>query len=135
MTDEELESIDVLVTYNSFEKLDISKMKNLKYIQLGSTGFDQVPKDKIINRDILLCNNKGGYSIPIAEWIVSTILQIYKNTKAFYVKQLKKIKKLKKKRRATFFDNYVSKLIEEGKRLGITSDEVIEMIKRGLSNE
>lgn len=90
MTDEELESIDVLVTYNSFEKLDISKMKNLKYIQLGSTGFDQVPKDKIINRDILLCNNKGGYSIPIAEWIVSTILQIYKNTKAFYVKQLKK---------------------------------------------
>lgn len=65
-------------------------MKNLKYIQLGSTGFDQVPKDKIINRDILLCNNKGGYSIPIAEWIVSTILQIYKNTKAFYVKQLKK---------------------------------------------
>ena len=43
--------------------------------------------------------------------------------------------KLKKKRRATFFDNYVSKLIEEGKRLGITSDEVIEMIKRGLSNE
>ena len=90
MTDEELESIDVLVTYNSFEKLDISKMKNLKYIQLGSTGFDQVPKDKIINRDILLCNNKGGYSIPIAEWIVSTILQIYKNTKAFYGKQLKK---------------------------------------------
>lgn len=90
MTDEELESIDVLVTYNSFEKLDISKMKNLKYIQLESTGFDQVPKDKIINRDILLCNNKGGYSIPIAEWIVSTILQIYKNTKSFYGKQLKK---------------------------------------------
>lgn len=43
--------------------------------------------------------------------------------------------KLKEKRRAAFFDNYVSKLIEEGKRLGITSDEVIEMIKRGLRNE
>ena len=43
--------------------------------------------------------------------------------------------KLKEKRRATFFDNYVFKLIEEGKRLGITSDEVIEMIKRGLRNE
>lgn len=43
--------------------------------------------------------------------------------------------KLKEKRRATFFDNYVFKLIEEGKRLGITSDEIIEMIKGGLSNE
>lgn len=90
MSDKELESIDVLVTYNSFEKLDISKMKNLKYIQLGSTGFDQVPIDKIINRDIVLCNNKGGYSIPISEWIVSIILQIYKNSKGFYNKQDKK---------------------------------------------
>ena len=43
--------------------------------------------------------------------------------------------KLKEKRRATFFDNYVFKLIEEGKRLGITSDEIIEMIKGGLRNE
>lgn len=90
MTDKELESIDVLVTYNSFGKLDISKMKNLKYIQLGSTGFDQVPTDKIINRDIILCNNKGVYSIPIAEWIVLMILQIYKNSKSFYNKQNKK---------------------------------------------
>ncbi|MBC6695449.1 phosphoglycerate dehydrogenase [Terrisporobacter mayombei] len=91
MTQEELDAIDVLVTYNSFDKLDISKMKNLKFIQLGSTGFDQVPKDKLINRDIILSNNKGGYSIPIAEWIVLNILQIYKNTKKFYINQSNKI--------------------------------------------
>lgn len=90
MTQEELESIDVLVTYNCFEKLDISKMKNLKFIQLSSTGLDQVPVEKVIDRDILLCNNKGGYSIPISEWIVSNILQIYKNTKSFYKNQLQK---------------------------------------------
>ncbi|MCC3869089.1 phosphoglycerate dehydrogenase [Terrisporobacter mayombei] len=107
MTDEELESIDVLVTYNSFEKLDISKMKNLKYIQLGSTGFDQVPIDKVMNRNIILCNNKGGYSIPIAEWIVSMILQIYKNTKEFYNKQYK---------RQWIFDYSVSEVY--GKRIG-----------------
>ncbi len=90
LTDEELESIDILATYNCFEKIDISKMKNLKYIQLSSTGFDQVPIEKLKNKDILLCNNKGGYSIPISEWIVSAILQIYKNTKSFYDKQSKK---------------------------------------------
>ena len=39
LTDEELESIDILATYNCFEKIDISKMKNLKYIQLSSTVF------------------------------------------------------------------------------------------------
>ncbi|WP_455538062.1 hypothetical protein [Terrisporobacter sp.] len=50
MTQEELDSFDVLVTYNSFEKLDILKMNNLKYIQLGSTGFDQVPVDKIVKK-------------------------------------------------------------------------------------
>ena len=87
LTEEELDSFDVLVTYNCFEKLDISKMKNLKYIQLGSTGFDQVPKDKVLNRDIIISNNKGGYSIPISEWIVFNILQIYKNSKNFYKKQ------------------------------------------------
>ena len=90
LTEEELDSFDVLVTYNCFEKLDISKMKNLKYIQLGSTGFDQVPFDKLIDREILLCNNKGGYSIPISEWIVSTILQIYKNTKYAVFKNKKR---------------------------------------------
>lgn len=90
LIDEELESIDILATYNCFEKIDISKMKNLKYIQLSSTGFDQVPIEKLKNKDILLCNNKGGYSIPISEWIVSAILQIYKNTKSFYDKQSKK---------------------------------------------
>ena len=89
MTDEELESINILVTYNSFEKLDISKMKNLKYIQLGSTGFDQVPIEKIMDRNIILCNNKGGYSIPIAEWIVSTVLQIYKILKHFIISNIK----------------------------------------------
>lgn len=47
LTDEELESIDILATYNCFEKIDISKMKNLKYIQLSSTGFDQVPIEKL----------------------------------------------------------------------------------------
>lgn len=91
MTQDELDSIDVLVTYNCFNRLDISKMKNLKFIQLGSVGFDQVPKDKLINRDIILSNNKGGYSIPMAEWIVLNILQIYKNTHKFYINQSNKI--------------------------------------------
>lgn len=87
----ETDDADILVTYNPFETLDISKMKNLKYILLTSIGFDQLPKDKVLNQNIMVTNNKGGYSIPIAEWIVMCILQIYKKSKMLYKNQSEKI--------------------------------------------
>ncbi|MEY8483961.1 GntR family transcriptional regulator [Lachnospiraceae bacterium 48-21] len=40
--------------------------------------------------------------------------------------------KLKKKRQDQFYDNYINKLVDEAKRLGITSDEIIAMIERGF---
>ena len=40
--------------------------------------------------------------------------------------------KLQTKRQDQFYDNYVSRLVEEAKRLGITSDEIIAMIERGF---
>ena len=40
--------------------------------------------------------------------------------------------KLQKKRQDQFYNNYVSRLVEEAKRLGITSDEIITMIERGF---
>lgn len=81
---------DILVTYNPFNTLDISKMNKLKYIQTTSVGVDQIPKEKLSGKDILIANNKGGYSIPISEWIVMYILQIYKNSKKFYEQQQNK---------------------------------------------
>ena len=42
------------------------------------------------------------------------------------------VSKLKKKRQDQFYDNYINKLVEEAKRLGITSDEIIAMIERGF---
>ena len=42
-------------------------------------------------------------------------------------------KNFKKKRQNQFYDNYISKLIDEAKRLGITGDEIIAMVERGFS--
>lgn len=42
------------------------------------------------------------------------------------------VSKLKKKRQDQFYDNYIHRLVEEAKRLGITSDEIIAMIERGF---
>ena len=88
--DKYINESEILVTYNPFDTLDISKMKNLKYIQTSSIGIDQIPKDKLENRDILICNNKGSYSVPISETIVMNILNIYKNSIKFYNKKLNK---------------------------------------------
>lgn len=88
---DEINSADVLVTYNPFKTLDISQMKNLKYIQTSSIGIDQIPKDEVIKRNIKVCNNRGGYSIPMGEWIVMYILSIYKNSINLYNQQVNKV--------------------------------------------
>ncbi len=40
---------------------------------------------------------------------------------------------LKKKRQEQFYDNYISKLIEEAKRLEISGDDIIAMVGRGFA--
>ncbi len=87
----ETDDADILVAYNPFKTLDIAKMKNLKYIMLTSVGFDQLPKEKVLEQNIQVTNNRGGYSIPMAEWIVMCILEIYKKAKMFYKQQQDKV--------------------------------------------
>lgn len=43
------------------------------------------------------------------------------------------IRQLKEKRQEQFYNHYISNLIEEAKKLGITGDEIIAMIERGFS--
>lgn len=81
---------EILICYNPFDTLDISKMRRLKLIQLTSIGIDQVPLDWIIEKGIILTNNKGGYSIPMGEWIVLKMLEIYKNSREFYIQRQNK---------------------------------------------
>ncbi|NLW22165.1 MAG: NAD(P)-binding domain-containing protein [Tissierellia bacterium] len=91
---ENIEDIDVMVCFNPFNKIDMDKFTNLKWIQLLSAGIDQVDKNKILDRNIILTNNRGGYSIPIAEWTVLKILEMLKNSREFYDKQKEKIWKV-----------------------------------------
>ena len=43
------------------------------------------------------------------------------------------VSQLQKKRQDQFFDHYISKLIDEAKRLNITSGEIIAIIERGFT--
>src|SRR5699024_1524325 len=76
---EDVDNADILVTYNPFQTLDITKMNNLKYIQIITMGIDHIPIDKILNRDILISNNKGYYSLQICYRILMYFIYLLKN--------------------------------------------------------
>ncbi len=62
---------------------DIEKFKNLKYIQLTSAGFDRVPMDYVRENNIQIFNARGVYSIPMAEFALMGVLNIYKRSLFF----------------------------------------------------
>lgn len=85
------EDVEVLVCYKPFEKIDLKAYKSLKLILLSSIGFDQLPIEEVESLGITVCNNKGGYSIPMGEWIVMKLLEQFKHSKALYKNQDNKI--------------------------------------------
>lgn len=100
----ETDNIDVVICNSLFLYHNIEKFTNLKYIQLTSAGLDRLPMDYIKQNHIKVYNAKDVYSIPIAEFVIMSILQIYKDSKSFYKKQSmhiweknRKLKELKNK--------------------------------------
>ena len=65
----------------------IEKFKNLKYIQLTSAGFDRVPMEYVKEHNIEIHNARGVYSIPMAEFAIGGVLQLYKQAKFFHNNQ------------------------------------------------
>lgn len=88
--DIDVSKFEAVVCNSLFLYNDIRKFKNLKFIQLTSAGLDRVPLDYIKKKRIKLFNAKGVYSVPMAEWVILKILEIYKKSRQFYKNQDKK---------------------------------------------
>lgn len=71
-----------LFLYNSIERFT-----NLRLIQLTSAGLDRVPLDYIRAHSIELHNAAGVYSVPMAEFAIGGILQLYKQSRYFATNQ------------------------------------------------
>jgi len=84
---ESMADAEVLVCYDPFDGLDIARLGSLKWIQLSSIGIDQLPKEKVRQQQIVVTNNRSGYSIPMGEWIVMSILQLLKNSRELLLRQ------------------------------------------------
>ena len=65
----------------------IEMFTSLRYIQLTSAGMDRVPIDYIREKGIVLHNAGGVYSIPMAEFAIGGVLQIYKQSAFFHENQ------------------------------------------------
>lgn len=78
---------DAVICNGLFLYNDIKKFTNLKTVQLTSAGLDRVPIEYINSKGIKLFNARGVYSIPMAEWAVSVILNHYKFSTVFLEQQ------------------------------------------------
>ena len=65
----------------------IERFTSLKYIQLTSAGFDRVPMDYVEQHGIEIHNARGVYSIPMAEFALCGVLQLYKQSRYFHDNQ------------------------------------------------
>lgn len=83
----DVSSIDVVVCNSLFLYNDIKEFSSLKVIQLVSSGLDRIPLNYINDNGIKVFNARGVYSIPMAEWVILKILEIYKKTISFYKNQ------------------------------------------------
>ena len=61
----------------------IEQFTNLRYIQLTSAGFDRVDMDYIKTHEIEIHNARGVYSIPMVEFAICGVLQLYKQATFF----------------------------------------------------
>ena len=73
------EQFEAAICNGLFVYNNIADFKNLRYIQLTSAGTDRVPADYVRENGIELYNASGVYSVPMAEWTIMRLLELYKN--------------------------------------------------------
>lgn len=77
------ELYDAVICNGLFLYNPIESFTALKLIQLTSAGLDRVPLDYVRSHGIRLHNAAGVYSVPMAEFAVCGILQLYKQSRFF----------------------------------------------------
>ena len=84
---QEMFTVDAVICNGLFLHNDLEKFPKLKFVQLTSAGLDRVMVDRMSEEGITLFNARGVYSTPMAEWALTGVLALYKNTNTFYSNQ------------------------------------------------
>ncbi len=83
----EPEQYEAVISYELFKYNDIARFTSLRYMQLTSAGMDHMPMQEIRRRGIVLNNARGVYSVPMAEFALCGVLQLYKQSRRFWENQ------------------------------------------------
>lgn len=79
--------IEAVICYEFFKYNDIRSFPRLRVIHLTSAGYDHMPLDYLREKGIDLYNARGVYSVPIAEFVLCGVLQLYKEAAYFRVNE------------------------------------------------
>ena len=85
--DLDFSDIDAVFCYRFFCANDIARFPQLKYIHTTSHGLDHMPLDYIRSHGIRLCDARGVYGAPMAEYALSGVLQLYRAVPLYYEQQ------------------------------------------------
>ncbi|MEQ6378539.1 D-2-hydroxyacid dehydrogenase [Bacillaceae bacterium S4-13-56] len=89
---EMLPHVEILLTYGEDLNDDlIEEAKKLKWIMVLSAGMDKMPFEAIAKRDILVTNCRGIHGIPMAEYAIWKLLDVYKNGKVLMKHQKEEV--------------------------------------------
>ncbi|GAB3042451.1 D-2-hydroxyacid dehydrogenase [Virgibacillus ainsalahensis] len=77
-----IKKAEILVTYGGdLDHEFIEQASNLKWIMVLSAGIDQLPSEIIRRKGILVTNARGIHKIQMAEYVISMLLQVYRQAK------------------------------------------------------
>ncbi|HEY4601736.1 MAG TPA: D-2-hydroxyacid dehydrogenase [Cerasibacillus sp.] len=86
---DELPQAEIIVTYGEdLTDEHIEKASQLKWIMVLSAGVDQLPHQAIKKHHILVTNVRGIHKIPMAEYAIAMLLQVYRQAKTLIKHQM-----------------------------------------------
>jgi len=66
--------VDILLC--TFPPTNLDEMSRLKLIQVTSAGYQQLSGLKLVEKGIQACNGLGEFDVPIAEWVISMMVNL-----------------------------------------------------------
>jgi phosphoglycerate dehydrogenase-like enzyme len=85
---------NIILTYGNYEdKLseeDLRELPNLKWIQVLSSGTEQLPVSYLMQENILVTSVRGIHSIPISEYVFGMMLYFSKKINEFNIQKKEK---------------------------------------------
>ena len=75
---ENIKNLNILLTYSIDSNYFNKKSEQLKWIHIGNAGVDDSLIDEVLKSKIIITNSRGINSVPVAEYVISTILYFSK---------------------------------------------------------